>query len=101
MSGEREEQLILRVQDKDLADRIKTTLKDDADASASPNIEIHFDGIAPDLAGLHVNYCYDPVMRCGSVMILAVLQQRKGQAGGARSSWAMTDFRLLCKICPP
>lgn len=43
MSGEREEQLILRVQDKDLADRIRDTLKDDADASVSPNIEIHFD----------------------------------------------------------
>ncbi|BDA46268.1 probable transcription initiation factor TFIID subunit 7 [Coccomyxa sp. Obi] len=43
MSGEREEQLILRVQDKDLADRIKNTLEDDFDASASPNIEIHFD----------------------------------------------------------
>ena len=58
MSGEREEQLILRVQDKDLADRIKNTLKDDGDAPPSPNIEIHFDGVARDLEDQEHNFCF-------------------------------------------
>ena len=44
MSGDREEQLLLRVQDKALADRIRDFLREDADPSASPKIEIHFDG---------------------------------------------------------
>ncbi len=55
MSGE---QLILRVQDKDLADRIKNILKEDADSSASPNIEIHFIGMIPDLAGVNHQFCF-------------------------------------------
>lgn len=44
MSGDREEQLILRVQDKDLADRIRQILREDGSSHPSQQIEIHFDG---------------------------------------------------------
>lgn len=51
MSGEREEQLLLRVQDKALADRIRDLLREDADPSAAQKIEIHFDGELSGMTG--------------------------------------------------
>jgi len=43
MSGDREEQLLLRVQDRELADKIKETLLQ-APGGKQPGIEITFDG---------------------------------------------------------
>ncbi len=51
MSGDREEQLLLRVQDKALADRIRQVLRENADTSTAPKIEIHFDGELPETLG--------------------------------------------------
>ena len=44
MSGEREEQLILRFSDKDLATRIKGILAEDPILGSTSRIELRFDG---------------------------------------------------------
>ena len=50
MSGEREEQFILRVQEPGLADKIRAILREDPAASKDPQLEIHFNG-----DGFHVH----------------------------------------------
>lgn len=48
MSGDREEQFILRCQDPAVAERIRRVLREDpAAAPADAQLEIHFDGAAP------------------------------------------------------
>lgn len=49
MSGEREEQFILRVQDPDLADRIRAILREEPATSKDLQLEVQFDGIPPFL----------------------------------------------------
>lgn len=47
MAGEREEQFLFRVQDGDLAERIRSVLREDPAARPEDSImEVHFEGAA-------------------------------------------------------
>ena len=49
MAADREEQLLLRIQDQDLAERLHGVLSEKPGAPKDPTVELRFDGRIPPL----------------------------------------------------